>query len=134
MRMMSLKHGSLNAAQAEDYFKNVYSIDDYYGEKQHVVGQWIGKGAAELNLAGDVIHEDFSALLQGLDPHTGVVLVQKASGYDEHAAGWDAVFNAPKSFSEQALIGEDPRLTAIHALAVQGAIALIEQHPATRNH
>ncbi|MBV8451440.1 MAG: relaxase domain-containing protein, partial [Deltaproteobacteria bacterium] len=132
--MMSLKHGSLNAAQAEDYFKNVYSIDDYYGEKQHVVGQWVGKGAADLNLAGDVIHEDFSVLLQGIDPHTGAVLVQKASGYDQHAAGWDAVFNAPKSFSEQALIGEDHRLFPIHDIAVKCAVDAIEQYAMARMH
>jgi conjugative relaxase-like TrwC/TraI family protein len=132
--MMSLKHGSLNAAQAEDYFKNVYSIDDYYGEKQRVVGQWIGKGAADLNLIGDVVHEDFSALLQGIDPHTGAVLVQKASGYDQHAAGWDAVFNAPKSFSEQALIGEDHRLFPIHDIAVKRAVDAIEQYAMARMH
>src|SRR5215471_6734829 len=132
--MMTLKHGSLNAAQAEDYFKNVYSIDDYYGEKQRVVGQWIGKGAADLNLAGDVIHEDFSVLLQGIDPHTGAVLVQKASGYDQHAAGWDAVFNAPKSFSEQTLIGEDHRLFPIHDIAVKCAVDAIEQYAMARMH
>jgi conjugative relaxase-like TrwC/TraI family protein len=132
--MMSLKHGSLNAAQAEDYFKNVYSIDDYYGEKQRVVGQWIGKCAADLNLIGDVVHEDFSALLQGIDPHTGAVLVQKASGYDQHAAGWDAVFNAPKSFSEQALIGEDHRLFPIHDIAVKRAVAAVEQYAMARMH
>jgi len=130
--MMSLKHGSLNAAQAEDYFKNVYSIDDYYGEKQRVVGQWIGKGATDLNLIGDVAHEDFSALLQGIDPHTGAVLVQKASGYDQRAAGWDAVFNAPKSFSEQALIGEDHRLFPVHDFAVKQAVDAVEQYAMAR--
>jgi conjugative relaxase-like TrwC/TraI family protein len=132
--MMALKHGSLNAAQAEDYFKNNYSIDDYYGEKQRVIGQWIGRGAAALNLIGDVIHEDFSALLQGLDPHTGAVLVQKASGYDQHAAGWDAVFNAPKSFSSQALIGEDHRLFPIHDIAVKQAVKAVEQYAMARTH
>ena len=132
--MMSLKHGSLNAAQAEDYFKNNYSIDDYYGEQQRVVGQWIGNGAADLNLVGDVVHEDFSALLQGIDPHTGAVLVPKASGYDQHAAGWDAVFNAPKSFSSQALIGPDHRLFPVHDLAVERAVAAVEQYAMARIH
>ena len=43
--MMSLKHGALNVAQAEDYFSENYSRDDYYSEDHRIVGQWIGKGA-----------------------------------------------------------------------------------------
>src|SRR5215470_7799148 len=132
--MMALKNGSLNAAQAEQYYEEKWSADDYYSEGQRVAGKWLGKGAAELGLLGDVVHEDFSALLQGIDPHTGAVLVQKASGYDQHAAGWDAVFNAPKSFSEQALIGEDHRLFPIHDMAVKCAVDAIEQYAMARMH
>jgi conjugative relaxase-like TrwC/TraI family protein len=132
--MMALKHGSLNAAQAETYYAEKYSIDDYYGEQQRVTGKWIGKGAADLGLAGDVAHEDFSALLHGIDPRNGAVLVPKASGYDEHAAGWDGVFNAPKSFSSQALIGGDHRLFPVHDHAVEKAVAAVEQYAMARMH
>src|SRR5690348_4438134 len=132
--MMALKHGSLNAAQAETYFEEIYTVDDYYSEEQRVVGQWIGKGATDFGLAGDVAHEDFSALLQGIDPKSGAVLVPKAAGYDQHAAGWDAVFNAPKSFSSQALIGGDHRLFPVHDLAVERAVAAVEQYAMARMH
>src|SRR5690242_18131427 len=132
--MMALKEGSLNAAQAESYYEEIYTVDDYYSEQQHVTGQWIGKGAVDLGLAGEVAHEDFSALLQGIDPRTGKVLVQKALGYDQHAAGWDAVFNAPKSFSSQALIGGDHRLFPVHDRAVEQAVAAVEQYAMARMH
>jgi conjugative relaxase-like TrwC/TraI family protein len=132
--MMTLKHGSLNAAQAETYYEEKYSTDQYYSEKHKVVGQWIGKGAADLGLAGDVAHEDFSALLQGINPHNGTVLVQKAGGYDKHAAGWDGVFNAPKSVGLQAMIGEDFRLLQAHRIAVERAVAEVEKYAMARQH
>jgi conjugative relaxase-like TrwC/TraI family protein len=132
--MMALKNGSLNAAQAEQYYEEKWSADDYYSEGQRVTGKWLGKGAAALGLLGDVVHEDFSALLQGIDPHTGAVLVPKASGYDQHAAGWDGVFNAPKSISIQALIGQDQRLLQAHKLAVERAVAEVERYAMARAH
>jgi conjugative relaxase-like TrwC/TraI family protein len=130
--MMSLKKGSLNAAQAETYYEEKYSQDDYYSEQRRVTGQWMGKGAADLGLAGDVNHEDFSALLQGINPRSGAVLVPKASGYDHHAAGWDGVFNAPKSVSTQALVGEDYRLLEGHRLAVERALVGVEKYAMAR--
>jgi conjugative relaxase-like TrwC/TraI family protein len=130
--MMSLKKGSLNASQAETYYEEKYTQDDYYSEQQRVTGRWMGKGAAELGLAGDVSREDFSALLQGFHPRSGAVLVPKASGYDHHAAGWDGVFNAPKSVSTQALVGEDHRLLEGHKLAVERALVGVEKYAMAR--
>ena len=49
----------------------VLEVDEYFTEKNQVVGRWFGKGAAGLGLAGDVDKEDFKALLNGLDPHNG---------------------------------------------------------------
>ena len=132
--MMSLKKGSLNAAQAGTYYEEKYTQDDYYTEEQRVTGQWLGQGAARLGLAGDVSREDFSALLQGIHPRSGAVLVAKASGYGEHAAGWDGVFNAPKSVSIQALIGDDYRLLEAHKAAVGRALEEVEKYAMARQH
>src|SRR5580700_5204444 len=99
--MMSMSPGALNSGTAERYFEEHYSQDDYYTQGQTCVGQWIGQGAAELGLSGEVSRDDFSALLQGLRPHDGAKLVPvHANG--RHAAGWDSVFSAPKSISIQA--------------------------------
>ena len=72
--MMSMSE-ALSAAQTEQYFTEHYSQDDYYTQGQTCIGQWIGQGAAELGLAGEVSREDFSALLQGIDPHSQKVIV-----------------------------------------------------------
>jgi conjugative relaxase-like TrwC/TraI family protein len=121
--MMSLSPGALNAGQAETYFEQHYSHDDYYSEGHRTIGQWIGKGAAELGLAGDV---SFSRLLNGIDPRSGETLVPHASHNDKRDAGWDATFNAPKSISVQALVGGDHRLFAAHERAMQRTIAEVE--------
>jgi conjugative relaxase-like TrwC/TraI family protein len=76
--MMSLSGHSLDAAQAENYFENHYSQDDYYTQNQRCLGRWIGRGATGLGLAGEVSREDFSTLLQGVHPRTGAVLVPAA--------------------------------------------------------
>ncbi len=104
--MMTLSPGALNVTQAETYFEEHYSQDDYYTQNQRIVGHWVGRGAARLGLAGDVSRNDFSALLRGFHPRSGAVLVPAATHNGEHAAGWDSVFSAPKSVSIQALVGQ----------------------------
>jgi conjugative relaxase-like TrwC/TraI family protein len=89
--MMSLSPGALSAGQAETYFEEHYSQDDYYTQNHQIVGQWIGKGASALGLAGDVAREDFSSLLQGIHPRSGAVLVPAATHNGRHDAGWDSV-------------------------------------------
>jgi conjugative relaxase-like TrwC/TraI family protein len=129
--MMSMSPGALNSAAAETYFKEHYSQDDYYTQGQACVGQWIGKGAMELGLTGDVSRDDFSALLQGIHPHDGRVLVPAASHNGQHAAGWDSVYSAPKSVSIQALIGGDRRLIQAHQDAVQRTLREVEKFALT---
>jgi conjugative relaxase-like TrwC/TraI family protein len=124
--MMSMSPGGLNADQAETYFKQHYSRDDYYTEGQTCVGRWVGEGAAALGLTGDVEHDDFTALLQGTRPHSGAVLVPAATHNGKHVAGWDSVFSAPKSVSIQALVGGDLRLMEAHRQAVQHTISEVE--------
>jgi hypothetical protein len=66
--MLVMSKGALTAAQAETYYEEKYSQDDYYTEKQRVVGNWFGRGADELGLSGEVATEDFRAVLRGLRP------------------------------------------------------------------
>src|SRR2546425_13245175 len=108
--MMSLSGHSLDAAQAQNYFENHYSQDDYYTQSQRCGGRWIGKGALGLGLAGEVSREDFSTLLQGVHPRTGAVLVPAAVGSCKHAAGRASVFSATKSVSIQSRVANDSRL------------------------
>jgi conjugative relaxase-like TrwC/TraI family protein len=132
--MMSMSHGALSAAQTETYFDEHYSQDDYYTQGQTCVGRWIGKGAADLGLTGDVSRDDFSALLQGIHPHSGAVLIPTATHNGEHRAGWDSVFSAPKSVSIQALVGGDSRLIQAHVRAVERSLVEVEAYAVTRQH
>jgi conjugative relaxase-like TrwC/TraI family protein len=71
-------------------------------------------------------------VLHGLHPTNGQVLVQQAGGYDGRRAGWDATFNAPKSVSIQALLGEDGRLFEAHRRSVSRALAELERYALSR--
>jgi conjugative relaxase-like TrwC/TraI family protein len=126
--MMSMSPGALNFAAAEQYFQEHYSQDDYYTQGQTCIGKWVGQGAAGLGLIGDVSRDDFSALLKGIHPRSGAVLVPAAGHNGRHAAGWDSVFSAPKSVSIQALIGGDSRLIQAHVRAVDRSLREVEAY------
>ena len=130
--MLVMSKGALTAAQAETYYEEKYSQDDYYTEKHRVVGNWFGRGAEELGLSGEVATEDFRAVLRGLRSASGEVLVHKANGYDDRRAGWDATFNAPKSVSIEGLVGDDHRLIEAHRKAVSRALEELEQYALSR--
>ena len=125
---MSMSPGALNSTAAEQYFQEHYSQDDYYTQGQTCIGKWVGQGAAGLGLIGDVSRDDFSALLQGIHPRSGAVLVPAAGHNGQHAAGWDSVFSAPKSISIQALIGGDSRLVQAHVRAVGRTLREVEAY------
>ena len=130
--MLVMSKGALTATQAETYYEEKYSQDDYYSEKQRVVGKWSGRGAEELGLSGEVASEEFRAVLRGLHPESGEVLVHKANGYDDRRAGWDATFNAPKSVSIQGLVGGDDGLIEAHREAVSRALEELEHYALSR--
>jgi len=132
--MLVMSKGALSAQQAESYYEEKYSQDDYYTETQRVAGQWFGSGAASLGLSGEVATEDFRAVLRGNLPATGEVLIYAANGQAERRAGWDATFNAPKSVSIQALVGGDERLAAAHRDAVSRALTELEHYALSRRH
>ncbi|MHB8383633.1 MAG: MobF family relaxase [Candidatus Binataceae bacterium] len=130
--MLVMSRGALSAGQAETYYEEKYSQDDYYTEEHRVAGQWFGQGAEALGLSGEVAPEDFRAILRGQQPGTTEVLVRNANGRTERRAGWDATFNAPKSVSIQALAGGDAELTHAHRRAVNTALTELEHYALSR--
>src|SRR5216684_600045 len=112
--MLVMSKGALTAAQAETYYEEKYSHDDYYSEKQRVIGEWFGRGAEQLGLSGEVANEDFRAILRGLHPAFGEALVHKANGYDDRRAGWDATSTPPKGGSIKPWGGGEETLTGPH--------------------
>jgi conjugative relaxase-like TrwC/TraI family protein len=130
--MLVMSKGALSAAQAETYYEEKYVHDDYYSEEQRVIGEWFGRAAEALGLSGEVVSEDFRAVLRGQRPSNGEVLVNNANGRSERRAGWDATFNAPKSVSIQALAGGDSELVEAHQRAVSRALVELEQYALSR--
>src|ERR1700686_1556408 len=114
---------------------------DYYAEGERVTGQWQGRGAELLGLAGEVQSEQFEALRQGLDPQSGEFLRQRHSADRTAADGstqsrgrnlYDFTISAPKSVSIMAKLGGDARLTEAHRKAVREALKELECQAASR--
>jgi len=134
------------AAAAQTYFREQYAGqgESYYSQDGQVTGQWQGKLAAEIGLAGTVKQEDFARLSEGQHPQTGEQLVQHRAATEytdaagkkvtsaEHRAGWDATFSAPKSVSLTALVGGDDRVREAHREAVNKALDELERFTAAR--
>jgi conjugative relaxase-like TrwC/TraI family protein len=51
------------------------SVVRYYADRGDSPGRWLGYGARELGLAGDVDFDDFTKVLAGRDPRTGARLI-----------------------------------------------------------
>ena len=114
---------------------------DYYAEGERVTGQWQGRGAEMLGLAGEVQSEQFEALRQGVDPQSGAFLRQRHSAERTAADGstqsrgrnlYDFTISAPKSVSIMAQPGGDARLVEAHKKAVGETLKELEHRAASR--
>ncbi|MGI9069797.1 MAG: MobF family relaxase [Bryobacteraceae bacterium] len=127
----------LTSSKVQSYYRSEYSAasNSYYSGGGELRGEWQGKAATELGLAGEVTAEAFDRLAEGQHPLTGEQLIQhrdtiRAANGEEmgHRAGWDLTFNAPKTVSLTALVGEDERVRAAHQHAVSVALDATEKY------
>ncbi|MGV0087540.1 conjugative transfer relaxase/helicase TraI (plasmid) [Rahnella aceris] len=117
-----------SAADAAGYYSskdNYYFLDD-------LQSQWLGEGARELGLEGNVDLEAFTNVLHGRLPN-GVELGKEVSGNHVHRPGHDFTFSAPKSVSMLILAGGDKRLLQAHIEAVKETLAIMEQTISARD-
>src|SRR5271169_3975252 len=103
----------LSSGQAQSYHKLEFTSEaqSYYKQGDSAKGEWQGRLAASLGLAGEVSSLEFSRLAEGIHPQTGNQLTRHRAVTEyknpdgsttksvEHRAGWDATFSAPKSVS-----------------------------------
>jgi conjugative relaxase-like TrwC/TraI family protein len=125
-------HANTTGASAR-YYTRYLADDGLEGE-----GQWLGRRAVGLGLAGTVSTEDLEALLSGHDPTAGTRLGSAlVDRYDTKGklipavAGFDATFSAPKSLSVWWGLTGDPGLLEAHDLAVRAVLEHLERYGAT---
>lgn len=104
--------------------------EDYYTKGGEAPGQWYGKGAAILGVAGEVKEGDLCQILEGYDPKNGAKLVQNA-GDPDRQSGWDLTFSAPKSVSTLWAVAADPEIREAiqraHREAVKSALDYLQE-------
>src|SRR2546423_1342947 len=91
-----LSIGKLGAGKAAYYLASVADgVEDYYTGAGQAPGRWLGGGAELLGLTGDVDGASLHAVLEGLEPTSGVALRERGGS----VPGFDLTFRAPKSVS-----------------------------------
>jgi conjugative relaxase-like TrwC/TraI family protein len=121
-----LSIGKLAAGQERYYEQQVAKgLDDYFTGRGESPGRWMGRGAADLGLEGNVEDGQLSALMAGRDPKTGETLRE----HDVKVAALDLTFSAPKSISVLYAVADERvsgELVLCHEQAVEAALSYLE--------
>jgi conjugative relaxase-like TrwC/TraI family protein len=124
---------------AREYFREHLRVGDYYMEGRKIDGEWFGRGAENLGLAGKVEEKAFLALCDGSDPRTGRLLTLRLNStrrengrqMPNRRIFYDFTIGPPKSVSIVALC-QDERIVELHNRAVRLAMAELEKFAETR--
>jgi len=126
-----LSIGKLGTGQEMYYLEKVAEgAEDYYSGEGEVAGQWIGDGAVELDLSGEVGGDQLTAMLTGNNPASGEPLGLRAVGGRGPVPGFDLTFSAPKSVSLLWGLGgpvAGVEVNAAHRAAVDAALGYLQQ-------
>jgi conjugative relaxase-like TrwC/TraI family protein len=113
------------------YLGSHLSANEYYCEKEHVTGVWMGKGAELLSLSGKSIEigdEAFEALRRNLMPDGSGRLTPQM--YAKGVRFFDFQCSAQKSVSILAVALADNRLYGAHDRASGRAFSELERFAA----
>lgn len=136
-----LKIGKLTSGEQIDYYESQVATgrEDYYRGEGEAPGRWMGAGAAELGLAGEVGSEQYRRVMAGEHPELADRLVGRRGQWKVNERGerewcevygFDLMFSAPKSVSVLYAIGSQRLQRAIvdaHEEAVREALAYVER-------
>jgi conjugative relaxase-like TrwC/TraI family protein len=118
-----------NVAAAKSYHGSVAEYHRPDGE-QEIVGQWGGKAADRLDLAGDVQRREFERLCDNRHPFTGEQLTARMR--KDRRVGYDFTFDACKSVSILYGITDDPAILDAFRQAVRATMREMEAGVKTR--
>lgn len=119
-----------SAAAARKYYAEGLKREDYYSEKQEIVGKWHGKAAELLGLSGDVDREHFASLVENRHPLTGEKLTPRTK--DGRRVGYDLNFHAPKSLSVLYALTQEKGVLKAFRQAVAETMTELEGRAETR--
>jgi conjugative relaxase-like TrwC/TraI family protein len=125
-----LSAGKLGRGQERYYLEKVAEgAEDYYSGEGEAPGQWLGDGAEDLGLSGQVEPDQLVAMLTSRDPATGEPLgLRHVDGGP--VPGFDLTFSAPKSVSLSWALGGPPvgaQVSEAHAEAVKAGLDYLQQ-------
>src|SRR5918995_1410451 len=124
--------GKLGKGQQTYYLDTVAGgAEDYYAGEGEAPGRWLGAGAAELDLHGEVGREQLTAVLGGHDPRSGEQLPRRL--WKHRTPGFDVTFSVPKSVSVLWAIADKETAAAIrdaHERSVDAALGYLEREAA----
>lgn len=112
-----------------DYYGDLAS-EDYYLAGGEPPGKWSGLGCMLLKINAEVETDNFRSVFRGFAPN-GIKLCESAG--EDHRAGWDLTFSAPKSVSILWARSDEKLRSKIQAeqfKAVENALRFLEQHAA----
>jgi len=121
-----------NLADAEGYFDEHLTQNDYYAAGEILPGQWIGAGAERLGLSNAVTSDHFHALCENQNPNDDKRLTQRQEKTNQRRVFYDFTCSAPKSVSVLAVTLDDDRLVSAHEEATRVAFRELETYAATR--
>jgi conjugative relaxase-like TrwC/TraI family protein len=102
--------------------------EDYYAGNGEAPGRWVGAGARELGLSGELDVEQLKRLMDGQHPASGGLLAVR--GPRASTAALDLTFSAPKSVSVLFAVGDGQLSRALveaHEEAVDAAVSYMER-------
>jgi hypothetical protein len=121
---------SSSAGGAKAYFSEALSKSDYYINDQELQGDFKGKLAERLGIAGPATKETFFALCENVHPATGKPLTPRTK--EERTVGYDVNFHAPKSVSVLHVLSKDDHVLEAFQASVKETMQDMEADSATR--
>ena len=135
-----------SAGGAASYYTQEQAAIEYYADEA-VPSQWHGQGAEINGLTGAVKAEDLTRVLEGkvkevtkdaqgqeqtTEKQLGRTVTDKETGEvkNEHRAGWDMTFSAPKSVSIEAEVFGNKDVRQAHEAAVVETMKWLEKEGA----
>ena len=88
--VVTVRVTTLKGASAGEYY--VHELPSYYLDVGEPRGVWLGQGAAELGLSGEVDDEAFLHVMAGADPRQPELLLGRRFGDDSVRGGNGKVF------------------------------------------